>query len=74
MRATALRRATRRDAREFRRGKLNYEIHGNSVPPLHAHVLPRFPSDRFVGGPSDGRAAPVRQSPHELERLTEAIA
>ena len=61
-------------ARLLRTVKLNYEIYGTSVPHLHAHVLPRFPSDRFVGGPIDGRAAPVRQSPHELERLREALA
>jgi diadenosine tetraphosphate (Ap4A) HIT family hydrolase len=66
--------AAERVARLLQPVKLNYEIHGNSLPHLHAHVFPRFPSDRFVGGPIDGRSAPVSQSPHELERLRAALA
>jgi diadenosine tetraphosphate (Ap4A) HIT family hydrolase len=29
--------------------KLNYEIHGNTLPHLHMHVLPRYPGDPFEG-------------------------
>jgi diadenosine tetraphosphate (Ap4A) HIT family hydrolase len=36
--------------------KLNYEIHGNTVPHLHLHIFPRYPGDRFEGGPIDPRA------------------
>jgi len=36
--------------------KLNYEIHGNTVPHLHLHVFPRYPSDPFEGRPIDPRA------------------
>jgi diadenosine tetraphosphate (Ap4A) HIT family hydrolase len=36
--------------------KLNYEIHGNTLPHLHLHVFPRYPGDPFEGGPIDPRA------------------
>jgi diadenosine tetraphosphate (Ap4A) HIT family hydrolase len=29
--------------------KMNYEIHGNSVPHLHMHLFPRTPGDVYVG-------------------------
>src|SRR5688572_20362865 len=36
--------------------KLNYEIHGNTVPHLHTHIFPRYPGDRFEGRPIDPRS------------------
>ena len=36
--------------------KLNYEIHGNTVPHLHLHVFPRYPGDPFEGRPIDPRS------------------
>lgn len=36
--------------------KLNYEIHGNTVPHLHTHIFPRYRGDRFEHGPIDPRA------------------
>jgi len=33
--------------------KLNYEIHGNSLPHLHMHFFPRYRGDRFEGKPID---------------------
>jgi diadenosine tetraphosphate (Ap4A) HIT family hydrolase len=36
--------------------KLNYEIHGNTIPHLHLHVYPRYPGDPFEGRPIDPRA------------------
>src|SRR2546428_1949281 len=35
--------------------KLNYEIHGNTIPHLHLHLFPRRRGDRFEGKPIDGR-------------------
>ena len=35
--------------------KLNYEIHGNTLPHLHLHVFPRYPGDPFEGRPIDPR-------------------
>ena len=31
--------------------KMNYEIHGNSVPHLHMHLFPRYPGELFEGEP-----------------------
>lgn len=36
--------------------KLNYEIHGNTVPHLHAHIFPRYVGDRFENRPIDPRS------------------
>ena len=46
-----------RDARRISRAlstatgavKLNYEIHGNTLPHLHMHFFPRYVGDRFEG-------------------------
>jgi diadenosine tetraphosphate (Ap4A) HIT family hydrolase len=35
--------------------KLNYEIHGNTIPHLHMHLYPRQIGDRFENGPIDWR-------------------
>ncbi len=35
--------------------KMNYEIHGNSIPHLHLHFFPRYRGDRFEGKPIDPR-------------------
>lgn len=58
-----------RDARRVSRAliaatgavKLNYEIHGNTLPHLHMHFFPRYRGDRFEGQPIDPRrvAQPV---------------
>ena len=39
--------------------KMNYEIHGNTVPHLHTHIFPRYRGDRFEHGPIDPRAVKV---------------
>jgi diadenosine tetraphosphate (Ap4A) HIT family hydrolase/SAM-dependent methyltransferase len=53
--------------------KLNYEIHGNTIPHLHLHLFPRQPGDRFEGRPIDGRVR-VPRSDAEIERLRSALA
>lgn len=35
--------------------KINYEIHGNTVPHLHLHLFPRYLDDPFPGQPIDYR-------------------
>ena len=55
--------------------KLNYEIHGNTVPHLHVHIFPRYRGDPFEGVPINPRA--VRQpvyAPGEFEELRTRIA
>ena len=36
--------------------KLNYEVHGNTIPHLHMHFYPRYPGDPFEGGPINPKA------------------
>jgi len=31
--------------------KLNFEIHGNTIPHLHVHIYPRYLGDTFEGRP-----------------------
>ena len=33
--------------------RINYEIHGNSLPHLHVHLYPRYRDDPFPGQPID---------------------
>jgi len=35
--------------------KLNYEIHGNTIPHLHMHLFPRYVGDAFEGQPINPR-------------------
>lgn len=35
--------------------KINYEIHGNSMPHLHIHLFPRYLDDNFPSAPIDYR-------------------
>lgn len=54
--------------------KMNYEIHGNTVPHLHMHVFPRYPDDPFVGRPIDPKS--IRESvyaPGEYEQMRDEI-
>ena len=54
--------------------KMNYEIHGNSIPHLHMHFFPRYRGDRFEGQPINPRVAvqPV-YAPGEFERMRSAL-
>jgi len=54
--------------------KMNYEIHGNSIPHLHLHVYPRFHGDPFEGRAIDGRSTSFERSPEDLERIRGVIA
>ncbi len=37
--------------------KMNYEIHGNTAPHLHAHFFPRYEGDQFEAGPINPKVA-----------------
>lgn len=54
--------------------KINYEIHGNTIPHLHVHLFPRYRGDAFEHGPITPRA--VKESPYEaggFERFISAL-
>jgi diadenosine tetraphosphate (Ap4A) HIT family hydrolase len=54
--------------------KVNYEIHGNTIPHLHLHIFPRFRGDPFERSPIDPHAvAPTRRSAAEIAALRRAI-
>ena len=54
--------------------KLNYEIHGNSLPHLHMHFFPRYRGDRFEGKPIDPKSVsgPV-YAEREFQRIRDAF-
>jgi diadenosine tetraphosphate (Ap4A) HIT family hydrolase len=60
--------------RVFRPRKLNYEIHGNTLPHLHVHIYPRYDGDPFEGRPIDPRERSVEWPTGALERLIDALA
>ena len=54
--------------------KMNYEVHGNTIPHLHMHFFPRYVGDPFEGAPINPRlvSGPV-YAPGEFEALTQRI-
>jgi diadenosine tetraphosphate (Ap4A) HIT family hydrolase len=54
--------------------KLNYEIHGNTLPHLHMHFFPRYRGDQFEGQPINPRlAAQPVYAPGEFRRIRDAF-
>ena len=51
--------------------KMNYEIHGNTIPHLHMHLFPRFRGDPYEGQALDGHAT-FDRSAADLRRLADA--
>lgn len=45
--------------------KINYEVHGNTIPHLHMHFFPRYRGDPFENGPINPR---VKGTAQDLER------
>jgi diadenosine tetraphosphate (Ap4A) HIT family hydrolase len=64
--------AARGLANLFNPAKMNYEIHGNTIPHLHMHLFPRTPRDVYVGYPNHCRAH-FSRSPHELAAMRDAV-
>ena len=58
---------------ELRPKKMNYEIHGDTVPHLHLHLFPRTLDDPLAGRPIDGTALLFERSPEDLARLGRSI-
>ncbi len=54
--------------------KMNVEIHGNTIPHLHAHFFPRYVGDRFEGRPIDPQGAePIQLGPEEFEGFVASL-
>ena len=57
--------------------KINVDIHGNTLPHLHAHFFPRHVGDPYEDGPIDFRRAEDTQEftygPDELRRFVESL-
>jgi len=54
--------------------KMNYEIHGNTIPHLHMHFFPRYRGDQFEEQPINPRLVvqPV-YAPGEFEKRRDAF-
>ena len=52
--------------------KMNYEIHGNTIPHVHMHLFPRTPQDPYVGFVIHSRAQ-VTRTPEQLAEMTAGI-
>ena len=52
--------------------KMNYEIHGNTVPHLHMHLFPRMPGDVYVGYPNHCRTQFTR-SDEDIAQMRNAV-
>jgi diadenosine tetraphosphate (Ap4A) HIT family hydrolase len=57
--------------------KINVDIHGNTLPHLHAHFFPRYVGDPYEGGPIDFRRVegegPSTYGPGEFEKFVDAL-
>jgi len=56
----------------YQPAKINYEIHGNTMPHLHMHIHPRFAGDPYVGGTITHRAS-FQRTPEDLALIEDAI-
>ena len=57
----------------FHPTKMNYEIHGNTIPHLHMHLYPRYPGDPYEGRPID-HGTLVSRSPSDIDRIRRAVS
>jgi len=54
--------------------KINYEIHGNTIPHLHMHLFPRYVDDPFPDGPIDyQRVEPPVYEGDEFEEFVQEL-
>jgi len=64
--------AARGLARLLAPAKMNYEIHGNTVPHLHMHLFPRTAGDLYVAYPNHCRTRFTR-SDAEVDQMRRAV-
>lgn len=60
-------------AEVFTPSKMNYEIHGNTIPHLHVHFFPRFRGDPFEGRPIAPSETRYERTAADLGDLMEAL-
>jgi diadenosine tetraphosphate (Ap4A) HIT family hydrolase len=53
--------------------KMNYEIHGNVLPHLHLHLLPRYEGDPYGTGVLKVREDAFTRTEQELAAIGEAV-
>ena len=54
--------------------KINYEIHGNTIPHLHMHLFPRYVDDPFPDGAIDyNKVEPAVYNGNEFEEFVEEL-
>jgi diadenosine tetraphosphate (Ap4A) HIT family hydrolase len=56
----------------FQPMKMNYEIHGNTIPHLHMHLYPRYAGDPYEGRSIDNQARFTRTA-GDVDRIAQAI-
>jgi diadenosine tetraphosphate (Ap4A) HIT family hydrolase len=59
-------------AKAVRPVKMNYEIHGNTIPHLHMHLFPRAPGDLYVGFVITSRVH-ITRTPEQIEAIALAV-
>lgn len=52
---------------------MNFQLLGNAVPHLHAHLVPRYYGDPALGMPIDQGAQVVTLTPQEYEERVRSI-
>ena len=54
--------------------KINYEIHGNTIPHLHMHLFPRYIDDQFPDGAIDyNKIEPAVYKGNEFEEFVKEL-
>lgn len=64
--------AARGLANLFQPAKMNYEIHGNTIPHLHMHLYPRYAGDPYEGRPI-GKQARFPRTASDIDRIIQAV-